>query len=83
MLRLQDIPWTAVCLECGYSLRGLGHHQCPECGRAFDPADTRTYSRLGIVTYTRKLYRGEIVVGVFLLLFIGFLMFGVAGFYLL
>jgi hypothetical protein len=25
------------CLECRYQLDGLPVHQCPECGRAFDP----------------------------------------------
>lgn len=78
-----DLPRTAVCLDCEYPLRGLGRCVCPECGRAFDPADTRTYSRLGFVTFTRKLYRGELVVGMFLLLSIGFLMLGIAGFYIL
>lgn len=33
------------CLDCGYSLRGLGSgvRQCPECGRAFDPGDAATF----------------------------------------
>lgn len=31
------------CLECGYSLRALmTSRRCPECGRAFDPADPWT-----------------------------------------
>jgi len=30
------------CLDCGYDLRGLAVHRCPECGRAFAPADART-----------------------------------------
>lgn len=34
----------AACLHCGYSLRGLPTHTCPECGRAFDPNDRLTYS---------------------------------------
>lgn len=33
---------TARCLGCGYALRGLIDERCPECGRAFDPADWRT-----------------------------------------
>ncbi len=32
------------CLTCRHSLRGLESHQCPECGRAFDPSDPRTTS---------------------------------------
>ncbi len=27
----------AVCLQCGYQLRGLTEHRCPECGTPFDP----------------------------------------------
>jgi hypothetical protein len=38
-----QLPDTAVCLQCGYSLRGLPEPRCPECGRAFDPADPRTF----------------------------------------
>ena len=26
----------AVCNQCGYMLRGLTEHRCPECGEAFD-----------------------------------------------
>ncbi len=37
------IPETAVCLGCGYALRDLPEPRCPECGRAFDPADPRTF----------------------------------------
>ncbi len=32
------------CLGCGYSLRGLIDPQCPECGKAFDPNDPKTWS---------------------------------------
>jgi hypothetical protein len=31
------------CLGCGYILDGLPENRCPECGRAFDPSDLRTY----------------------------------------
>lgn len=32
----------ALCLHCGYSLRGLPDHQnCPECGRAYDLEQVR------------------------------------------
>lgn len=37
------MPESAVCLRCGYSLRGLPNVVCPECGRAFDPGDASTY----------------------------------------
>jgi hypothetical protein len=31
------------CLSCKYDLSHLAEHRCPECGRAFDPSDARTY----------------------------------------
>ena len=31
-----------LCLDCGYSLRGLPTPRCPECGREFDPLDPKT-----------------------------------------
>lgn len=36
--------FRAFCLNCFYDLRGLPTGRCPECGRAFDPDDPRTYS---------------------------------------
>jgi hypothetical protein len=33
----------STCLQCGYPLRGLRSCRCPECGRAFDPSNRRTY----------------------------------------
>lgn len=27
---------TGMCLNCGYSLRGLPENRCPECGKRFD-----------------------------------------------
>ena len=38
-----ELNEEARCLKCGYLLRDLPRHQCPECGQAFDPADPRTY----------------------------------------
>ncbi len=32
------------CIGCGYQLIGLPEPRCPECGRAFDPADPGTFS---------------------------------------
>jgi hypothetical protein len=29
---------TAICVNCGYDLRGQTQPRCPECGKAFDPA---------------------------------------------
>jgi hypothetical protein len=29
----------AVCLQCGYDLRGLTENRCPECGTPFDPTE--------------------------------------------
>ena len=51
---MRGSPWACVfnpalrshdmrCLDCHYSLKGLTEHRCPECGRAFDPNDSKTY----------------------------------------
>lgn len=37
------LPETAVCLGCGYSLRGLPGNLCPECWRFFQPRDASTF----------------------------------------
>jgi hypothetical protein len=37
------MPDDAKCLACGYLLRGLMGHSCPECGRAFNPDDPASY----------------------------------------
>jgi hypothetical protein len=31
------------CRKCQYNLRGLTERRCPECGQAFDPADSESY----------------------------------------
>jgi hypothetical protein len=31
------------CLKCNYSLKELVSRQCPECGKAFDPNDSKTF----------------------------------------
>ena len=50
-------PWL-VCKKCGYDLRGLTEHRCPECGHAFDPRrmetdyfyETQRWPIAGVVT---------------------------------
>lgn len=37
-------PARCFCLTCRYELSGLDAGACPECGRAFDPADPRSTS---------------------------------------
>jgi hypothetical protein len=37
------LPDSAVCLHCGYLLRGLPGTICPECGHAFDPTNPLTW----------------------------------------
>ncbi len=39
----QVIGATIFCRDCGYALDGLRTHECPECGRAFDPADPSSF----------------------------------------
>jgi hypothetical protein len=39
--------WPLNCPRCGYPLRGLPEHRCPECGEPFDvQALTRPWTRL-------------------------------------
>ena len=40
-----SMPESAFCRSCGYDLHGLDEPRCPECGRAFDPHDPRSYNR--------------------------------------
>jgi hypothetical protein len=43
------------CLGCGYDHRGSPAGPCPECGRAFDPADPKTYGPRGLNWFDRHL----------------------------
>ncbi len=36
-------PYDAIRKECGYSLRNLTEHRCPECGRPFDPDNENSF----------------------------------------
>lgn len=38
----REVHFVGNCLGCGYSLIHLQENRCPECGRAFDPANPRT-----------------------------------------
>ena len=40
---MADGPAPMTCLGCDYPLAGVAANACPECGRAFDPADRKTY----------------------------------------
>ncbi len=40
---IRTVPDDAVCLRCGYALRGLPTCVCPECGSGFDPANRDSY----------------------------------------
>ncbi len=50
-------PGTAspgmYCRKCGYALVGLSEDRCPECGRAFDPANPRTFRRKPLLSGVR------------------------------
>lgn len=45
--RLPIPDWDLTCPRCGYALRFLPQHRCPECGDAFDMQDiVRTWVRV-------------------------------------
>lgn len=35
---------TRRCLHCGYVIEHLAESRCPECGRGFDPMDSKTFA---------------------------------------
>ncbi len=39
----REHPTAMRCKACGYDLRSLPEHRCPECGRRFDPDNPRTF----------------------------------------
>ena len=46
------------CQGCAYDLRGQSEGVCPECRRAFDPADPTTYVRSPLRKWQRRQYLG-------------------------
>ncbi len=40
---IREHPTAMRCKACGYDLRSLPEHRCPECGRRFDPDNPRTF----------------------------------------
>ncbi len=55
MSTLDIMPDEAICLDCGYLLRGLPGIVCPECGRAFNPDDSSTYGLAGNSRLRRRI----------------------------
>jgi len=55
------------CRQCGYNLYGLPENRCPECGKAFDPHDPKTYWRHAS-SLSRRRWANRIVVALFALL---------------
>ncbi len=53
-LHTLPIPdWDLVCPECGYPLRGLPSHRCPECGLTFEMRSVvKSWTRLGDPRFT-------------------------------
>ncbi len=43
---------SKICIKCYYPLRGLREPICPECGRHFDPSNTKSFA-----TPRRRLHR--------------------------
>ena len=56
------------CKTCHYSLENLTEHRCPECGRAFDPADPRTFLSASNAVLQRSLTVQDSVAGILMLI---------------
>lgn len=65
-----DLP-PIFCKQCGYCLYGLPENRCPECGRAFDPTDKRTYRKCPPTRRWRSVVRVLVLLVVFSMLPIG------------
>jgi hypothetical protein len=48
------------CRGCGYDLQKLDTDRCPECGRAFDPDDHKTYHRTARRYTVRRIIRSHL-----------------------
>ena len=48
---------SRYCRRCSYVLDGLESKKCPECGRAFNPDNTRTYRRKPRLTFWGRTWR--------------------------
>lgn len=45
-----------------YNLRGIESRTCPECGKAFDPTNSRTYRKgTGLPKFVRRLLQGLLI----------------------
>lgn len=62
----QDDPRHGYCRKCWYSLEGLQNRACPECGKAFDPDDPRSFRSMPRRKYLMR-RRAIVAVGVCLL----------------
>jgi hypothetical protein len=53
-----DNAATKYCLGCGYILNYLPEPRCPECGREFDPANARSFTKINPADWQRIRRRG-------------------------
>ncbi|MCC7292507.1 MAG: hypothetical protein IT449_10655 [Phycisphaerales bacterium] len=51
---------NGFCIFCGYPLRGLPSGICPECGRAFDPENPKTFDSSARQSHRRRWRRAGI-----------------------
>jgi hypothetical protein len=62
-----SVPAAAFCKSCDYPLAGVPAAVCPECGRAFDPADPSTYDARPRARRRTWIRRGAWAIGVIVL----------------
>ena len=58
-----------ICKTCHYSLQGLTRspHQCPECGRAFDPNRASTFT----TSFRVRVRRHVLVIAIIVMVYLG------------
>jgi hypothetical protein len=60
------------CKTCHYSLANLTLHRCPECGRAFDPRDRRTFEAEPVLITKALVVVGVLFIAVIPVASVGF-----------
>lgn len=73
-------PDSAVCLQCGYAVRGLDTtHNCPECGAPISRSLMGNLLEFSSSAYVRSLYRGVVMILVAMILQVVLVLLGIVA----